>query len=84
MKKQRRGVNRYNMLTRRKKEEKVSFLMHDTLKLTVKKKKKKKKKKPCTGFETHINENSHLLSYICILKNMRSTYCAIESLENSM
>ena len=30
--KQRRGVNRYNTLTRRKKEEKASLHMHDTVK----------------------------------------------------
>ena len=58
MEKQRRGLNRYNMLQDGKKRKNVSIHMHDTLKLTVKKKLKKKKKKKrqqqkmvLTGFE---------------------------------
>ena len=53
MKKQRRGLNRYNMLQDGKKRKKVSIHMHDTLKNNYeektqeKRKKDKKKKKRC-------------------------------------
>ena len=45
MKKQRRGLNKYNKLQDGEKRKKVSIHMHDTLKLTVKKKNSRKKRK---------------------------------------
>ena len=44
MKKQRRGLNRYNMLQDGKKRKTVSIHMHDTLKTNCEEKKLKKKK----------------------------------------
>ena len=66
MKKQRRGLHRYNVLQDGKRGKKVSIHMHDTLKLTVKKKKEKKEKKDnnkkgVNGIRTHIHENRWLL-----------------------
>ena len=63
------------------KEEKVSMHMHDTLKTNCEEKKSRKKKKKKHGIRTHIHESRWLLVYI-YSKNERSTYCAIESLEN--
>ena len=56
MKKQRRGLNRYNMLQDGKKRKKVSIHMHDTLKLNCDEKNSRKKirqqqKSVLTGFE---------------------------------
>ena len=58
MKKQRRGLNIYNMLQDEKKWKKVSIHMHDTLKTNCEEKKLKKKRKKrqqqktvLTGFE---------------------------------
>ena len=45
MKKQRRGLNRYDMLQDGKKEENVSIHMNDTLKTNREEKNSKKKKK---------------------------------------
>ena len=45
MKKQRRGLNRYNMLQDGKKRKKVSIHMHDTLKTNCEEKTQEKKKK---------------------------------------
>ena len=45
MKKQNRGLNRYNMLQDGKKRKKVSIHMHDTLKTNCEKKTQEKKKK---------------------------------------
>ena len=67
----------------------MSIHMHDTLKSNceektqIKKKKKTTTKKGVNGIRTHIHENRWLLVYI-YSKNERSTYCAIESLENYM
>ena len=87
MKKQRRGVNRYNMLQDGKKRKTVSIHMHDTLKTKCEEKLKKKKKTTTkngvNGIRNHIHKNRWLLVYI-YSKNERSTYCAIESLENYM
>ena len=91
MKKQRRGLNRYNMLQDGKKRKKGSiYHMHDTLKTNCEEKpqEKKKKKKTTTktgvnGIRTHIHKNRWLLVYI-YSKNEGSAYCAIESLENYM
>ena len=72
--------------TRRKKEEKVSIHMHDTLKTNCEEeknsRKKRQQKKGVNGIRTHIHENRCFLIYI-YSKNVLSTYCAIESLENS-
>ena len=55
MKKQRRGLNIYNMLQDGKKWKKVSIHMHDTLKTNCDEKKLKKKRQQqktvLTGFE---------------------------------
>ena len=62
MKKQRRGLNRYNMLQDGKKRKQVSIHMHNTLKTNCeentqektqdkKKKKRQQQKKVLTGFE---------------------------------
>ena len=54
MKKQRRGLNRYNMLQDGKKRKKVSIHMHDTLKTNCEEKTQEKKtttKNGFTGFE---------------------------------
>ena len=90
MKKQRQGLNRYNMLQDRKKEKKVSIHMHGTLKTYCEEKNSRKKKREkmttkngVNGIRTHIHKNRWLLVYI-YSKNERSTYCAIESLENYM
>ena len=91
MKKQRRGLNRYNMLQDGKKEEKSFYTyMHDTLKTNCEEKTQEKKKKKKTtpkygvnGIRTHIHKNRWFLVYI-YSKNERSTYCAIESLEHYM
>ena len=82
MKKQRRG-QQIQHPTRRKK---VSIHMHGTLKTnfeekTLDKKKSTTKKNGVNGIRTHIHENRWLLVYI-YSKIERSTYCAIESLEN--
>ena len=69
MKKQRRGLNRYNILQDGKKRKIVSIHMHDALKTNCEEKtqeKKKKKKKTATkngvnGIRTHIHENRWLL-----------------------
>ena len=50
MKKQRRGLNRYNMLQDRKKRKKVSIHMHDILKTNCEEK-TQEKKTVLTGFE---------------------------------
>ena len=78
------------MLQDGKKRKKVSIHMHDTLKTNCEEKTQEKKKKIKTttkngvnGIRTHIHENRRLLVYI-YSKNERSTYCAIESLENYM
>ena len=87
MKKQRRGLNRYNMLQDGKKRKTVSIHMHDALKTDCEEKKSRKKgkkdnnKKGVHGIRTHIPENRWLQVYI-YSKNEHSTYCAIESLEN--
>ena len=52
MKKQRRGLNRYNKLQDGKKREKVSIHMHDTLKTNCEEKKSRKKKKKKTTTKT--------------------------------
>ena len=44
MKKQRRGLNRYNMLQDGKKRKKVSIHMHDTLKTNCEEKTQEKKR----------------------------------------
>ena len=54
MKKQRRGLNRYNMLQDGKKRKKVSMHMHDTLKTVYEEKTQEKKiqqETVLTGFE---------------------------------
>ena len=58
MKKQRRGLNRYNMLQDGKKRKKVSMHMHDTLRTICEEKTQEKNKKKIqqqktmlTGFE---------------------------------
>ena len=54
MKKQRRGLNRYNKLQDEKKREKKSIHMHDTLKTNCEEKNQEKKKTTktvLTGFE---------------------------------
>ena len=55
MKKQRRGLNRYNMLQDGKRGKKVSIHMHDTLKTNCEKKNSRKKRQQqktvLTGFE---------------------------------
>ena len=54
MKKQKRGLNRYNMLQDGKKRKTVSIHMHDTLKTNCVEKTQEKKtttKKGLTGFE---------------------------------
>ena len=78
MKKQRRGLNRHNMLQDGKKKKNILYIcmIHEKTNFE----KKKKKKKEITGVRTHIHENRRLLIYI--LKNERSTCCAKESLEN--
>ena len=87
MKKQRRGL-KIQHATRRKKEEKFSIHMQDTLKTNCEEKTQEKKKKKgnnkktgVNGIRTHTHENRRLLVYI-YSKNERSTYCAIESLKN--
>ena len=71
MKKQRRGVNRYNMLQDGKKRKTVSIHMHDTLKTKCEEKLKKKRKKRqqqktvLTGFEpTSTKIDGSLFIYI--------------------
>ena len=64
MKKQRRGLNRYNMLQDGKKRKKVSMHMHDTLKTICEEKSQEKKNTTNTGvngIRTHIHENRWLL-----------------------
>ena len=67
MKKQRQGLNRYNMLQVGKKRKKVSIHMHDTLKANCKGKTQEKKRKKdnnknvVNGTRTHIHENRWLL-----------------------
>ena len=55
MKKQRRGLNRYNMLQDGKKRKEVSIHMHDTLKTNCEEKTQEKKRQQqktvSTGFE---------------------------------
>ena len=87
MKKQRRGLNRYNMLQDGKKRKKVFIHMHDALKTNCEENTQEKKttKNGVNGIRTHIHENRWLLVYIYMYsKNEHSTYCAIESLENYM
>ena len=72
MKKQRRGLNRYNMLQDGKKRKKVSMHMHDTLRTICEEKTQEKKiqqqKNGVNGIRTHIHEeNKWLLVYIYIL-----------------
>ena len=68
MKKQRRGLNRYNMLQDGKKRKIVSIHMHDTLETNCEEKnqekKDNKKKNGVNGIRTHIHENRWLLVYI--------------------
>ena len=66
MKKQRRGLNRYNMLQEGKKRKKVSIHMHDTLKTNCEEKPQEKKptKNGVYGIRTHIHENRRLLVYM--------------------
>ena len=74
------------MLQDGKKRKKVSLHMHDTLNTNCEEKIQEKKtttKNGVNGIRTHIYENRWLLVYI-YSKNERSTYCAIESLENYM
>ena len=56
-------------------------MIHEKLTLKKNSRKKKTTKKGVNGIRTHIHENRWLLVYI-YSKNERSTYCAIESLEN--
>ena len=72
MKKQRRGLNRYNMLQDGKKRQTVSIHMHDTLKTKCEEKLKKKREKDnnkngVNGIRTHIHKIRWLL-FIYILK----------------
>ena len=65
MKKQRRGLNRYNKLQDGKKKKKIS--MHDTLKTNCEEKIQEKKdnnKNRVNGIRTHIHKNRWLLVYI--------------------
>ena len=70
MKKQRRGLNRYNKLQDGKKREKVSIHMHDTIKTNCEEKNSRKKEKKrqqqngVNGIRTHIHKNRWLLVYI--------------------
>ena len=64
MKKQRRGLNRYNKLQDGEKRKKVSIHMHDTLKTNCEEKKSRKKerkkdnnKNGVNGIRTHIHKN---------------------------
>ena len=52
MKKQRRGLNRYNMVQDGKKRKNVSLHMHDTLKTNCKEKTQEKKRKNKTTTKT--------------------------------
>ena len=64
MKKQRRGLNRYNMLQDGKKRKKVSIHLHDTLKTNCEENTQEKKdnnKNAVSGIRTHINENRWVL-----------------------
>ena len=83
MKKQRRGLNRYNLQQDGiKAEKKFLYICIIDKKLNVKKTQEKKTttKNGVNGILTHIHENRWLLVYKYII-NERSTYCAIESLE---
>ena len=70
MKKQRRGLNRYNMLQDEKKRKKVAIHMHDTLKGNCEEKSQEKRRKKTTtkngvsGIRTNIHENRWRLVYI--------------------
>ena len=81
MKKQRRGLNKCNMLQDGKMRKKDSIHMHATCTLKTNCEEKKRGKKKTTtkngvnGIRTHIHENRRLL-----LKHERSTHCAIKSL----
>ena len=67
MKKQRRGLNRMiQHATRRKKEEKKSIHIHETLKTNCEEKTQEKKTTKNGGIRTHIHENRWLLIYIII------------------
>ena len=74
MKKQRRGLNRYNVLQDGKKRKTVSIHMHGTLKTNCEDKTQGKKKTTTkngvNGIRTHIHENRLLLYvvYIYIFK----------------
>ena len=64
MKKQIRGLNRYNMLQDGKKRKKVSIHIHDTLKTNCEEKTQEKKTTTKTGvnrIRTHIHETRWLL-----------------------
>ena len=67
MKKQRRGLNRYNMLQDGKNRKTVSIHMHDTLKTNCEEKTQEKKDNK-TVIRTHIHENRWLIVYIYIQK----------------
>ena len=88
MKKQSRGLNRYNKLQEKKgkKKKKILYICMIHKKTNFEKKKKKKqtnkKQQHFIRVRTHIHENIRLLIYI--LKNEGSTYCAKRSLENFM
>ena len=91
MKKQIRGLNRYNMLQDEKKRGKqFQYICVIHFKLTVKKKLKKKGKKKTTtknglnGIRTPHPRKKMAPSLYNILKTERSIYCGIESLENYM
>ena len=59
MKKQRRGLNRYNKLQDGKKSKKVSLHMHDTLKTNCEEKKLKKKKTTTKNGVNGIRTHTH-------------------------
>ena len=55
MKRQRRGLKRYNMLHDGKKRKKVSIHMHDTLKTNCEEKNSRKKRKKKTTTKNGVN-----------------------------
>ena len=63
MKKQRRGLNRYNILQDGKKRKKVSIHMQDTVKTNCEEKTQEKKdnKNGVNGIRTHFHESRWLL-----------------------
>ena len=67
MKKQRRGLNRYNKLQDGEKRKKVSIHLHDTLKTNCEEKQSRKKRKKDNNkngvneIRTHIHKNRWLI-----------------------